>query len=182
VALLVCGDISLARRTLFLLYFKSRRELEEVDVEEWAKKQGAQAPAMAKVSQLMTSSTPYLGLRLRALAEFHGSSRYEELKERVESGSGADLTGLFDKAGNLKRFTKQPKGQGSASGSRTQSPSGSKVAGRKIKVIEGTCPKCGRRFTLPYTSLPDKPSLDLRCKDCGAGFKVNLASIRKPKG
>jgi hypothetical protein len=64
-ALLVAGDIAVARRTLFLLYFKSRKELDEVDVDEWAKQQEAQASTIGKVSQLMTSSTPYLGLRLR---------------------------------------------------------------------------------------------------------------------
>jgi Zn-dependent protease with chaperone function len=187
VALLVCGDIALARRTLFLLYFKSRKELDEVNVDEWTKQQEAQASSMAKVSQMMASSTPYLGLRLRALEEFYRSPRYTELKNKVESGSGLDLTALFDDAGRLKKFAKEPKDKGIAAGlaGPTQPgqvrPAAAKPSGRKVKMIEGECPKCGHRFALPLNSLPDKSAVELRCKSCEAKFKVNLSSIRKPQ-
>jgi hypothetical protein len=142
---------------------------------------------MAKVSQLMMSSTPYLGLRLRALEEFYRSPRYAELKSKVESGSGLDLAGLFDDTGSLKKFSKQVKGQGGALGLARPSrpgpakPAAAKPSGRKVKMIEGNCPKCGRRFALPFASLPDKPAIELRCKSCDAKFRVNLSSIQKPK-
>lgn len=186
-ALLVCGDIALARRSLFLLYFKSRKELDEVNVDEWTKQQEAQSPTMAKVSQLMASSTPYLGLRLRALEEFYRSPRYAELKNKVESGSGLDLAALFDDSGSLKKFAKQAKGQGAVMGvskpgqpGQVRSPA-AKPAGRKVKMIEGGCPKCGHQFALPFASLPDKPAIELRCRSCQVKFKVNLGSIQQPK-
>jgi Zn-dependent protease with chaperone function len=186
VALLICGDIALARRTLFLLYFKSRKELDEVNIDEWTKQQEAQDLRMAKVSQLMASSTPYLGLRLRALEEFYRSPRYAELRNKVESGSGLDLAGLFDDAGRLKKCAKEVKGQAIATGvpkpgrPEPAKPAAAKPSGRKVKMIEGACPKCGQRFALPFASLPDKPAVELRCKQCRAKFKVNLSSIQKP--
>src|SRR5512136_157832 len=132
-ALLVTGDIALARRTLFLLYFRSRKELDEVDVDTWTKQQEAQASAMTKISQLMTSSTPYLGLRLRALEEFYASPRYAELRSKVESGSGLDLAGLFDDKGGLKKFGKPAPGPPAPPG----------------KVITGTCPHCRAAVRMP---------------------------------
>ena len=203
-ALLVSGDIALARRTLFLLYFRSRKELDEVDVDEWTKQQEAQASTMTKVSQLVTSSTPYLGPRLRALEEFYASPRYTDLRNKVETGSGLDLGALFDAGGGLKKFAKQVKGPAgppapppSSSPRSAPAPTRSipeprplsprnvmvqqaapKSAGKKVKVVEGACPKCGRRFAFPLSALPDKPALDLQCKGCAVKFKVNLGPVR----
>jgi hypothetical protein len=53
-----------------------------------------------------------------------------------------------------------------------------KPAGKKVKVVEGACPKCGRRFAFPLSALPDKPALDLQCKGCAVKFKVNLGPVR----
>ena len=174
-ALLVSGDIGLARRTLFLLYFRSRKELDEVDVDEWTKQQEAQASTMTKVSQLVTSATPYLGLRLRALEEFYASPRYSDLRNKVETGSGLDLGALFDAGGGLKKFAKQVK---SPAAPPVPPP---KPAAKKVKVVEGACPKCGRRFAFPLSALPDKPALDLQCKGCAVKFKVNLGPMRAPR-
>ena len=174
-ALLVSGDIGLARRTLFLLYFRSRKELDEVDVDEWTKQQEAQASTMTKVSQLVTSATPYLGLRLRALEEFYASPRYSDLRNKVETGSGLDLGALFDAGGGLKKFAKQVK---SPAAPPVPPP---KPAAKKVKVVEGACPKCGRRFAFPLSALPDKPTLDLQCKGCAVKFKVNLGPMRAPR-
>jgi len=200
-ALLVAGDIAVARRTLFLLYFKSRKELDEVDVDEWTKQQEAQASTMSKVSQLMTSSTPYLGLRLRSLEEFYASPRYAELRNKAEAGSGLDLTALFDEKGNLKKSAKPAKGPEAPAGQPAGAPgrpteaakavSGGrpdgiapapvpeKPASRKIQAAEGGCPNCGRRFALPLATLPDRPAVVIRCKGCQKSFRVNLSSVRK---
>jgi Zn-dependent protease with chaperone function len=137
-ALLVTGDIALARRTLFLLYFRSRKELDEVDIDAWTKQQEAQASAMTKISQLMTSSTPYLGLRLRALEEFYASAKYRELKARVDAGSALDLDPLFDEKGGLKKFAK-----------RIEAP-----PAPPARVITGSCPHCRAAVRLPLAALP----------------------------
>jgi len=166
------NSVQTTERTLFLLYFRSRKELDEVDVDEWTKQQEAQASTMTKVSQLVTSATPYLGLRLRALEEFYASPRYSDLRNKVETGSGLDLGALFDAGGGLKKFAKQVK---SPAPPPVPPP---KPAAKKVKVVEGACPKCGRRFAFPLSALPDKPALDLQCKGRAVKFKVNLGPVR----
>ncbi|NTV94419.1 MAG: zinc-ribbon domain-containing protein [Thiobacillus sp.] len=180
-ALLVCGDISVARRTLFLLYFKSRRELEEVDVEAWARQQENQDAAMAEVSQIMTSATPYLGLRLRALGEFYASPRYGQLRDKVEAGCGLALADLFDAKGALAKYAKPAKPAPAAT-NRAPPDGGTavKAVRRKVKVVEGACPKCGRRFARPLEALPDGQVVELRCQGCRAKFKINLGGLRLP--
>ena len=239
-ALLIGGDFSVAIRTLFLMYFKSRKELDEVNIDEWTKQQEAQASGMTKFSQLMTSSTPYLGLRLRALQEFYESPRYAALRSRIETGSGLDLDGLFDHKGYLKKFAKPVKGPDAASGPSGQgrsAPSAVKVISgscphckaavriplqglpvqgtatitcpqcrqtfsldvgrilglkpqaskpappqdkaepRKVKVAEGECPKCKAHFRVPMTAMPNKPVVDLKCRNCGQKFRLNLGPV-----
>lgn len=180
-ALLVCGDISVARRTLFLLYFKSRRELDEVDVEAWARQQESQDASMAEVSQIMTSATPYLGLRLRALGEFHASPRYSQLRAKVEAGCALALDELFDARGGLMKFTKPHPG---AKTGAVQPPKDAgavvKARRRKVRVVEGACPKCGRRFARPLEGLPEGQVVELRCQGCQAKFKINLGGLRAP--
>ncbi len=182
-ALLVCGDITVARRTLFLLYFKSRRELEEVDVEAWARQQESQDTSMAEVSQLMTSATPYLGLRLRALGEFYASPQYARMRDKVEAGSALDLDELFDAKGSLIKFAKPakpPPGQAKVQATRPDGNAPVKDTRRKVKVVEGRCPKCGQRFALPLDALPAGRVVEIDCRACRARFKINLGGLRAP--
>lgn len=182
-ALLVCGDITVARRTLFLLYFKSRRELDEVDVEAWARQQENQDASMAEVSQIMTSATPYLGLRLRALGEFYASPQYARLRDKVEAGCALALDELFDAKGALikyAKFAKPPPGPTKAPAPRPDGSTPVKAKHRKVKVVEGACPKCGRRFALPLGSLPEGRVVELDCRACRARFKINLGGLRAP--
>ncbi len=173
-ALLVTGDIALARRTLFLLYFRSRRELNEVDVDEWTRQQESQASTMTKVSQIMTSSTPYLGLRLRALEEFYASPRYAELRSKVESGSGLDLAGLFDDKGNLKKSVRP--GQGTKG---PQAPPNPGQAGppRVGKTVTGRCPICGAAAQLPLGGLPSEGLETITCPQCGKAYKLDISRV-----
>jgi hypothetical protein len=123
-----------------------------------------------------------------------------DLRNRVEAGSGLDLAALFDEKGNLKKFVKPAKGpeapagqpagapgrpgeavkavSGSKPGGTAKVPVPDKPAARKIKVVEGECPNCGRRFALPLASLPEKPAAVIRCKGCQKSFRVNLSSVR----
>jgi len=172
-ALLVTGDITLARRTLFLLYFRSRKELDEVDVDAWTKQQEAQASTVTKVSQLLTSSTPYLGLRLRALDEFHASPRYAELRDKVDKGSGLDLAPLFDEKGNLKKFVRPARPPGAAD----RPPAA-------LKVITGSCPHCRGGIRVTLEGLPAQGLAPVTCEACGKTFPLDMDRLlgRKPAG
>ena len=176
-ALLVAGDIAVARRALFLLYFKSRKELEEVDVEEWSKEQEAQAASMVRFSQAMTSATPYLGLRLRALAEFYRSDRYSALRAKVESGSGLDLDSVFDAEGRLKGFAGPPARPGRKAGDGAPSGRNPAASPAGARVIAGRCPSCRARVRVPLGPLAGKAAADVTCAACGKVLRLDLARI-----
>lgn len=180
--LLVVGDFHLARKALFLLYLKSRREAEELNLDAWAEEQEAQASTISKVSQF-TSSTPYLGVRLKELKEFHNSAQYNALRTKVEAGGGIRLEDLFDEKGVLRKFSRRTpsgstpppppeQGEPATAGAQTRIP--------KTKVIRGACPRCGATLTLPIAGLPRQEAVRITCTRCHHAFTLDLSRILGP--
>ena len=173
-ALLACGGFDKAKRAIFLLHLRSRRELAEMDIDEWVRQIESQDPKMSKLSQMMTSSTPYLGLRLVELRNFAASPQYEALRRKVETGSGAPLDDLFDDKGYLKKLKPArkapPRGPGGP-------PATAGAAGSKVRMLQGTCPGCRAPFAFRLVALPDRPSLDIPCRSCGKIFRLRLDGI-----
>jgi Zn-dependent protease with chaperone function len=184
-ALLTVGSFENAKRAIFLLHLKSRRELDEMDIDEWMSQAESQDQAMSKLSQMMTSATPYLGLRLTELRKFAQSPQYEALRSRVEAGCGLPLEGLFDEKGYLKKLkapvtAKPPAVPKTAGASTTPKPPASPPPpAQKVRMLNGSCPKCRSPFAFRLVAWPDKPWLDIRCKSCGGTFRLNLDAVRK---
>lgn len=179
-ALLAVGNFEAAKRSIFLLHLKSRRELEEMDIDEWIRQAESQDHTMTKLSQMMTSATPYLGLRLIELKNFASSPGYAVLRNRIESESGVALDGLFDENGNLRRL-KSTAPAASAQAKEAESiaahaspppPSG------KVRMLSGNCPKCQAPFVFRLLALPDRAWLDIRCRKCGGTFRLRLDAVR----
>ncbi|MGB8959266.1 MAG: M48 family metalloprotease [Candidatus Aminicenantales bacterium] len=170
-ALLAVGSFEKAKRAIFLLHLRSRRELDEMDIDEWVRQVEAQDQTMSKLSQMMTSATPYLGVRLVELRNFAASPQYEALRRKVESGSGAVLDGLFDEKGYLKKLKAQKKTPAVPPLAAPPPPP------RKARMLEGTCPRCRAAFSFRLVALPAKPWLDIPCKSCGRKFRLRLDAI-----
>ena len=171
--LLAIGDFELARRALFLLYVKSRKEAEEINLEEWAAQHELESSTISKISQLTSSTTPYLGVRLKELKLFYQSPQYQLLRNRVESGCGLDFSELYDEKGWLKQFKRaqavQPASVQTAAAGPLQVP--------KIKVISGNCPKCNARLNIPLDKLPNRDYVEITCSHCANNFGLDLAKI-----
>jgi hypothetical protein len=171
--LLAIGDFELARRALFLLYVKSRKEAEEINLEEWAAQHEAESSTISKISQLTSSTTPYLGVRLKELKLFYHSPEYQMLKNRIESGCGLDFSELYDEKGWLKQFKRSPAVQTASVQTGTAAP----FQVPKIKVISGNCPKCNARLNIPLEKLPNKDYVEITCSHCSNNFGLDLAKI-----
>jgi len=182
-ALLAVGSFEKAKRAIFLLHLRSRRELDEMDIDDWVRQAEAQDQTMTKLSQMMTSATPYLGVRLVELRNFAASPQYEALRQKVETGSGVPLDGLFDEKGSLKKLrapkkAPSPPAPGGAAKTAVVKPPAATEA-RKVRMLQGTCPTCQAPFGFRLVALPDKPWLDIPCKSCGGKFRLKLDGIDK---
>ncbi len=197
-ALLASGGFDDAKRALVLLHLKNRRELDEMDIDAWLESMKPEDMAMTKVSQMLTSATPYLRIRLIELKNFARTPQYEALRRKVETEAGLALDGLFDDKGYLKKFAPKtppsapvmtpaqaPPAAGSAASSASSgsSPSRKPAASAaspapKVKMLSGSCPKCRARFVFRLVALPDKPYVDVPCKGCGRPFRLKLDAVK----
>jgi Zn-dependent protease with chaperone function len=184
-ALLAVGSFETAKQAIFLLHLKSRKELDEMDIDEWISQAESQDLTMSKLSQMMTSATPYLGLRLIELRKFAQSPEYETLRRKVETGCGFSLDGIFDENGYMKKPRPPAEHKPSIAPPRPpniSNPAGTSTApppARKVRMLNGSCPRCRSPFTFRLIAVPDKPWLDIRCKACGRMFRLNLDAVRK---
>lgn len=167
-ALLVVGDFEIAKRVLFLLYFKSRRELQDVNLDEWVKQQMSQDSGTQKLSEF-GSPTPYLGSRLKELQSFYQSPQYETLRKRVETGCGIMMSDLFDDKGVLKK----------KDGSRDEVKKG-EGASFKIPTAKGIickCPKCSTKLTVQVKKIPENKMVKISCPSCNNLFRLNVSAF-----
>jgi Zn-dependent protease with chaperone function len=203
-ALLAAGGFDAAKRALILLHLKNRRELDEMDIDSWIEGMKPEDMAMTKVSQMLTSATPYLRIRLIELKSFVQTPQYETLRRKVETESGLALDGLFDDKGYLKKFAPKPQpaappigtagaarpgprqaASGPAAAAPLAAPPRSPAAAPagaspapKVKMLSGNCPKCRARFVFRVVALPDKPHVDVPCKGCGRTFRLKLDALK----
>lgn len=195
-ALLASGGFDDAKRALVLLHLKNRRELDEMDIDAWLDSMKPEDMAMTKVSQMLTSATPYLRVRLIELRDFARTPQYESLRRKVEAESGLGLEGLFDDKGYLKKFATKapaappagaalpgprPAASGPAAATPLATPPRRPAAASpapKVKMLSGNCPKCRVRFVFRLVALPDKPHVDVPCKGCGRTFRLKLDALK----
>lgn len=193
-ALLAVGSFDKAKRAIFLLHLRSRRELDEMDIDAWMSRVESQDQRMSKLSQMMTSSTPYLGSRLVELRNFASSPQYEALRQRIENGSGGSLDGLFDEKGYFKKLKAQKKSPPQAPcggpGRLPQERPGPETAAatkaaeekagapaRKVRMLQGACPTCRAPFAFRLVAKPDEPWQDIPCKSCGKTFRLRFDGV-----
>jgi len=175
VGLLAVGDFETARRALFLLYQKNRADLGEVDLDEWMEQQEASEPKITKVSQLMSSGAPYLGVRLNELKRFCESPQYRLARDKVEAAAGQPLSQIFDDQGFLRRL-----GKPGAPRPAPPRPGQPEQAGPpSLGVLRGSCPKCGKRLRIALRKLPTGNETRVRCPACKQVFPLPVARILK---
>ncbi len=180
-ALLAVGSFGIARRAIVMLHLKSRRELDQLDIDAWIRQAEAQDQTFTRVSQMVTSATPYLGLRLVELGRFARSPEYEALRRKVETGCGVALDGLFDERGYIRSLRPPARGPVPNRPSAPPSPTpGSAPPPQKVRLLRGACPRCRAAFAIRLVALPDRPWIDIPCKACGGTFRLKLEGLPHP--
>ncbi len=75
--MLALGNEDIVRKVLLSWSLKSPLLQRQINVQEWIKQQAENDDDVTKLSELMTSSTPYITRRLKLLAEFAQSSELQ---------------------------------------------------------------------------------------------------------
>lgn len=147
--LLAVGSEEVARRVLMSWSLRSSVMFRQINIDEWINQQELEDDSYVKLSELTTSSTPYLGPRLKLLAEYARSPELKYYRQAI--------------AKSIKRGT--PKAEPQVTGP-TSSP----------EILRFKCTTCSTPMKVPRSVLEGRSSLGLKCPNpkCGA-----LTHLRK---
>lgn len=139
--LLTVGKEDVARRVLLSWTLKSSFIYKQININAWLEQQSVDDDSYGKLSELTTTSTPYIGPRLKLLAQFANSQEFRHslriISETIKAGA--------------------PKQQ--------PQPEAADADVLRIK-----CATCGAAMKVPRKALEGKHELPIKCPNakCGA--------------
>lgn len=138
--LLTVGSEDVARRVLMSWSLKSSFIYKQINIESWIEQQDAGNNDFQRLSELTTTSTPYLGPRLKLLSDY---SRSPELRSSL----------------NYIHST-----------IRSAAPPPPPKTDPKPEVIKLKCASCSTPMRIPISVLAGKNDLPVKCpnKSCGS--------------
>jgi len=148
--LLTVGNEEIARRVLLSWSLKSSLIYRQINIDSWLEQQAVDDGDMLRLSELTTSSTPYLGPRLKLLTQYSQS---------------AELKGYLKIIGETIKAS---------------APKPAAVAPDKEQVLRVKCSGCGTGMRIPLSILAGKAELPVKCPDTKCGAITRLKKNTKP--
>ncbi len=141
--LLTVGDEEIARRVLLTWSLKSAFIYKQINIEAWLEQQAADDSGYSKLSELTTSSTPYITPRLKLLAEFANSPELRHWR------------GMMTNAIKMSAPPAPPK------------PPPTAQPAVPADAINLKCATCQMPLRVPSKVLEGKNELPVKCPKCG---------------
>ncbi|MEO7673642.1 MAG: M48 family metallopeptidase [Pyrinomonadaceae bacterium] len=153
--MLTVGNEEVARRVLLSWSLKSSLMYRQINIESWLKQQAVDDDSYLKLSELTTSSTPYLGPRLRLLSDFAKSPELQNSLRIISE--------------TIKASAPPPPAKLNAD----------------PDVLRFKCATCQAPMKVPRNVLDGKAELPVKCPNakCGAitRLKKNAKTATAPK-
>ncbi len=151
--LLAVGSEEVARRTLLSWSLKSSFIFKQINIEAWLEQQREDDGDLLRLSELTTTSTPYLGPRLKLLNQFANSPEF--------SGTAS--------------WIKQTLAQ--ATPPKPPPPPADQKARSELKI---KCSACKAPLRIPMSALQGKPKLSVKCPSAACGKVTVIKKKTKP--
>lgn len=155
--LLTVGNEEIARRVLLSWSLKSSLLYRQLNIDSWIEQQSTDDGDMLRLSELTTTSTPYIGPRLKLLTQYAKSP---------------ELQGYLKIIGDTIRRTapKQP----------------AAAEAKLPNVIRFKCSACGRSMRIPMSAFGGGSDLPVRCPDAKCRtitrLEINAITSGQPSG
>ncbi len=147
--LLAVGSEEVARRVLLPWTLKSSFIFKQININAWLEQQSVDDDSYGKLSELTTTSTPYIGPRLKLLTQFAASQEYKH---------SLSIISQTIKAGAPKPPAKQ-----------NDDPD----------VLRFKCATCGTAMRIPKKALAGKSELPVKCPDAKCNAITRLKKNAK---
>lgn len=157
--MLCIGNEEIARRVLISWSLKSSYLFKQINIEEWLRQQAEdEEESYSKLSELTTSSTPYLSRRLKLLNEYGKSPEFYHWRRAI--------TDVIRQTTPKKPV--QPKKLPEAN-----------QAKEKGKFLGIKCSNCKTPMRVPLSALEGKKELPVKCPNQKCGKVIQLKKTVK---
>ncbi len=151
--LLTVGSEDVARRVLLSWSLRSSFMYKQINIEAWLEQQREDDGDMLRLSELTTSSTPYLGPRLKLLEQYAASPELKYYLQQIRE---------------------------TVARSAPPKPQADKKASND--VLRTKCATCGTAMRIPLSALAGKTELPVKCPSKACGKITRLKKNSKPAG
>lgn len=148
--MLAVGNEEVARRVLLSWSLKSSVMYRQINIKDWLEQQAVEDDNYLKLSELTTSSTPYLGPRLRLLSEFARSSELQNSLRIISD--------------TIKASAPSPPPKPKAD----------------PDILRIKCTTCETPMRIPKSALVGKTDLPVKCPNAKCGAITRLKKNAKP--
>lgn len=171
--LLAVGDEEVARRVLLSWSLKSSFLYRQINIEAWLEQQAADDDGLTKLSELTTSSTPYITRRLSLLTDFARSPELKRWQTVIRRYAGALPPPA--PAPNTPAAPAPPPPNPPAN------PASARAAQATAKDdIRVACSSCRTPMRVPSRVLAGKQQLSVRCPNAQCGKVSTLKKRSSP--
>ncbi len=148
--LLAVGNEDIARRVLLTWSLKSPLLYRQINTEAWLEQQADEGnDETLRLSEMMSSSTPYITRRLKLMSEFARSNEMKHMHSVIRQFAPPAPT-----------------------------PSPAPAAPPRPDALRIACPTCKTGMSIPRQALAGKDSLSVRCPNSQCG-QVNLLKLKQ---
>lgn len=179
--LLAVGDEEIARRVLLSWTLKSVILYRQINVEAWLEQQAASDDGFTKLSELSTSSTPYITRRLKVMTDFASHSDLKRWQTYITSHTGA-LPPLPKQSAPQPppvQKTPPPVAQKPANAQPTANAAkpASSLANGDLRI---KCATCQTPIRVPSKIIEGKQQISVRCPNVECGKVITIKKQIKP--
>ncbi len=160
--LLTVGDEEVARRVLLSWTLKSSFIYRQINIEAWLEQQADDDEGYSRLSELTTSSTPYITPRLKLLTEFAKSPELKYWRKQISDSI---------KQAAAASASSAPKGLPAPASRKPAAPP---------DVVKLKCATCQTPMRVPLTVLAGKKELAVKCPNTKCGKITRLKMKAKP--
>jgi hypothetical protein len=164
--LLTVGSEEVARRVLLTWSLKSAFLYKRINIAAWLEQQATSDDEMVRLSEITTSSAPYITRRLSLMTQFARSPELERWRNVINQYAPLPVAQPKPAAQNQPHKPKQ------------NVPSESKKAAAPGNEIKMKCGGCSTLMRLPQKVFAGKSQVSVRCpnKKCG---KISTLKIKQ---
>lgn len=153
--LLTVGDEEVARRVLLSWTLKSSFIYRQINIEAWLEQQAADDEGYSRLSELTTSSTPYITPRLKLMTEFARSPELKYWRKQISD--------------SIKQAAAKAPAAIPATAPARNPPPAAKPDAIKLK-----CATCQTPMRVPLKVLEGKKELPVKCPKCGKITRLKM--------